>query len=45
MNRLDRIEETQLRKNIPRFQPGDTFVFMSGLKSRRLKNDCKLLRE
>ena len=24
MNRLDRIEETQLRKNIPRFQPGDT---------------------
>lgn len=24
MNRLDSIEETQLRKNIPRFQPGDT---------------------
>ena len=24
MNRLDRIEETQLRNNIPRFQPGDT---------------------
>src|SRR5258707_6994653 len=24
MNRLDRIEETQLRKNIPQFQPGDT---------------------
>src|ERR671918_3110052 len=24
MNRLDKIEETQLRKNIPEFQPGDT---------------------
>ena len=24
MNRLDTIEETQLRKNIPKFQPGDT---------------------
>src|SRR3954447_8985368 len=24
MNRLDRIEETQLRNNIPQFQPGDT---------------------
>lgn len=24
MNKLDRIEETQLRKNLPRFQPGDT---------------------
>src|SRR5688500_20041903 len=24
MNRLDNIEETQLRKNIPKFQPGDT---------------------
>src|SRR5215218_3771831 len=24
MNRLDKIEETQLRQNIPRFQPGDT---------------------
>ena len=24
MNRLDSIEETQLRQNIPRFQPGDT---------------------
>ena len=24
MNRLDSIEETQLRNNIPRFQPGDT---------------------
>src|SRR6267143_1382593 len=24
MNRLDSIEETQLRKNIPSFQPGDT---------------------
>ncbi len=24
MNRLDKIEETQLRNNIPRFQPGDT---------------------
>ena len=24
MNRLDKIEETQLRRNIPEFQPGDT---------------------
>src|SRR5215210_4278088 len=24
MNRLDKIEETQLRNNIPQFQPGDT---------------------
>ena len=24
MNRLDNIENTQLRKNIPQFQPGDT---------------------
>src|SRR6476620_5156555 len=24
MNKLDKIEETQLRKNLPRFQPGDT---------------------
>lgn len=24
MNKLDRVEETQLRKNLPRFQPGDT---------------------
>src|SRR5215217_9457276 len=24
MNRLDKIEETQLRNNIPEFQPGDT---------------------
>src|ERR1044072_6990437 len=24
MNRLDRIEQTQLRSNIPQFQPGDT---------------------
>ncbi|HKG97329.1 MAG TPA: 50S ribosomal protein L19 [Pyrinomonadaceae bacterium] len=24
MNRLDNIEETQLRSNIPQFQPGDT---------------------
>ena len=24
MNRLDNIEETQLRNNIPQFQPGDT---------------------
>ena len=24
MNRLDRVEDTQLRKNLPRFQPGDT---------------------
>src|SRR5918911_193820 len=24
MNRLDKIEESQLRKNIPEFQPGDT---------------------
>ena len=24
MNRLDKIEDTQLRKNIPQFQPGDT---------------------
>jgi hypothetical protein len=24
MNRLDKIEETQLKKNIPQFQPGDT---------------------
>jgi large subunit ribosomal protein L19 len=24
MNKLDKIEETQLRKNLPKFQPGDT---------------------
>jgi large subunit ribosomal protein L19 len=24
MNRLDKIEQTQLRNNIPQFQPGDT---------------------
>ena len=24
MNRLDNIEKTQLRSNIPEFQPGDT---------------------
>ena len=44
MNRLDRIEETQLRKNIPRFQPGDTVRVHVGSKNPKRKKDCRLSR-
>jgi len=37
MNRLDNIEETQLRKNIPRFQPGDTVRVHVRLKESETK--------
>src|SRR5258705_4114705 len=37
MNRLDRIEETQLRKNIPQFQPGDTIRVHVRIKESETK--------
>ena len=44
MNRLDKIEETQLRKNIPAFQPGDTVRVHVRIKESETKERLQVLK-
>ena len=41
MNRLDKIEAGQLRKNIPAFQPGDTVRVHVRIKESETKERCR----
>ncbi len=42
MNRLDNIENTQLRKNIPEFQPGDTVRVHVRIKETETKERLQI---